>query len=768
MKPLLVGSALVFVFGPLLLRAQALPYQTDFPPQEFQARWAAVFDKIGDHAVAIVQGTPQANGFLLPRQSNEFYHLCGIETPHAYLILDGRNRQVTLLLPPRDARLESAEGKVISADDAEPVKRLTGVGAVASTKIMTEDWMRQLLANSARVIYTPFAPAEGNAQSRGELRSANAAITRDPWDGRPAREAHFVELLKAHFPKIEVRDLTPILDEIRGIKSPSEIALIRRASELAGRGLIEAMKNTRPGVFEYQLDAAARYVFQVNGARLEGYRSITAAGTDNIWNMHYYRNAERLKTGDLVLMDFAPEYHYYTSDIARIWPVSGKFSPEQRELLQFVLDYRNCILKRIKPGLTPKAIQSDAKSAMEEVFSRTKFSKPIYESAARRLVNSGGGVFSHPVGMAVHDDGGYARGVLRPGQVFSIDPQLRVPEERLYYRYEDVIAITADGFENFTSFLPTELDELEKLVGRGGVVQQFPPLGDDQTTLIPWPVTAPPASLGLNPFYTKCVSAHGLPVVGSAKVSDAALREAAFLVDQMLSHRPEIREAMKNSKMRVAVMAYSERTTDLPEHRNLKPKAYWDWRARGLGASRETPVVSCGEENMLGYRGDPYSTENILIHEFGHGIDGVGLRAVDPTFRTRLRKAFADATKKGLWLGTYAASNPAEYWAEAVQSWFDTNRQNDSQHNHVDTREELKQYDPEVAKLCAEVFGDGPWRYVRPDQRSDKAHLADYDPAHAPVFKWEPELLEARTRHYEKVKRDSEKARAKDTAKTTD
>ena len=87
------------------------------------------------------------------------------------------------------------------------------------------------------------------------------------------------------------------------------------------------MKCTRPGVFEYQLDAAARYVFQVNGARLEGYRSITASGTDNIWNMHYFRNSERLNSGDLVLMDFAPEYHYYTSDIAHVaglWKVQSR------------------------------------------------------------------------------------------------------------------------------------------------------------------------------------------------------------------------------------------------------------------------------------------------------------------------------------------------------------------------------------------------------------------------------------------------------------
>jgi Xaa-Pro aminopeptidase len=485
MKRFLVCATAALFLGGSLLGAPDLPYQTDFPPEEYQARWNTVFDKIGDHAIAIVQGAPKANGFLLPRQSNEFYHLCGIETPHAYLILDGRDRQATLLLPPRDARLESAEGKIISADDAELVKRLTGAKTVASTTSMTEDWMRQLIGSSITAICTPFAPAEGNAQSRGELRSANNAILRDPWDGRPAREAHFVELLKSRFPMVEIRDLTPILDELRSVKSPREIALIRRASQLAGWGLIAAIKNTRPGAFEYQLDAVARYVFQVNGARLEGYRSITAGGTDNIWNMHYYRNADQLKSGDLVLMDFAPEYHYYTSDIARMWPVSGKYSASQRELLQFVLDYRNCILKRIKPGVTTRAIQADAQTAMEEVFARTKFSKPIYEKAARRLVQSGGGVFSHPVGMAVHDDGGYNRGVLKPGQVFSIDPQLRVPEERLYYRYEDVIVITSAGYENFTDFLPTELDEIEKLVGQGGVLQAFPPLGDHQQALRP-------------------------------------------------------------------------------------------------------------------------------------------------------------------------------------------------------------------------------------------------------------------------------------------
>src|SRR5215467_3236652 len=132
---------------------------------------------------------------------------------------------------------------------------------------------------------------------------------------------------------------------MRIIKSPREIAVIRRASQIAGQGMLEAMRSTKPGAYEYELDAAARYVFLVNGARLEGYRSIIAAGTQNIANMHYYRNMSRADSGQMILMDYAPEYRYYTSDVGRMWPVNGKFLPWQRELLQVVLDYRNAILK---------------------------------------------------------------------------------------------------------------------------------------------------------------------------------------------------------------------------------------------------------------------------------------------------------------------------------------------------------------------------------------------------------------------------------------
>jgi Xaa-Pro aminopeptidase len=454
--------------------ASAQPYQTDFPPEEFKARWAKVFDAIGRDAVAVVAGAPLTNGYQLPRQSNTLYYLSGIETPGAYLLLDGRARRAVLHLPPRNERLERAEGKVLSAEDGDRVRALTGVDEVRSTLVMSERW--PLEDGQASAIYAESAPAEGYAQSRGELRAADAAIAADYWDGRLPRESRFAELLRVRHPGLAIKDLTPILDQLRSVKSSREIALVRRASRLAGLGLMEAMRSTEPGVFEYQLEAAARYVFLVNGARLDAYRSITASGTENINNMHYYRNAAALRDGDLVLMDYAPDYRYYVSDIGRMWPVGGRYNAGQRELLQLVLEYRNAVLSRIRPGTSAAAIQEEARQAMQPVLARTRFSKPAYETAARRLVDTGGGVFSHTVGMAVHDVGGYRDGPLKPGQVFSVDPQLRVPEESLYIRYEDTVVVTEAGVENFTAFLPSELDDMEALVREKGVVQKLPAL----------------------------------------------------------------------------------------------------------------------------------------------------------------------------------------------------------------------------------------------------------------------------------------------------
>lgn len=238
------------------------------------------------------------------------------------------------------------------------------------------------------------------------------------------------------------------------------------------------------------------------------------------------------------------------------------------------------------------------------------------------------------------------------------------------------------------------------------------------------------------------------PIVGSTNVSRPALREAAWIVQRMVAHRPRLLDAMASNKVRLVVMAWNEFTTDVPEHAGLQPKVYWDRRARGLGATPDVPAVSCGEENLLGHPGDPYATENILVHEFAHAIHETGMNALDPTFEGRLREAFRGATNRGLWKGTYAAVNHHEYWAEATQSWFDNNRSNDALHNDVDTRAELIAYDPPVAALCRDVYGDGDWRYTKPSARpaAGRAHLDGWNPSNLPRFTWRPAPVGERPR----------------------
>jgi len=229
-------------------------------------------------------------------------------------------------------------------------------------------------------------------------------------------------------------------------------------------------------------------------------------------------------------------------------------------------------------------------------------------------------------------------------------------------------------------------------------------------------IKPPPASLGLDSFYRKCVFAHGIPIVSSSKVDDRALREAQRLIEKMMKKRSEMAKPMLERKLRIAIMAQSEQTLDIPEHSDLQkafPETDWNKRARGLGATRQRPCVSGAEENLLGLPGDRYKGESILIHEFGHTVLNFGMEAIDKTFRKRLAEAF-DQSKGSAWMNTYAASNVDEYWAEGVQSWFDCNQKGPSGgngvHNDLWDRKSLAKADPTLHQLLEEVFiSDWKW-----------------------------------------------------------
>jgi hypothetical protein len=273
---------------------------------------------------------------------------------------------------------------------------------------------------------------------------------------------------------------------------------------------------------------------------------------------------------------------------------------------------------------------------------------------------------------------------------------------------------------------------------------------------------------GIPAFYTQAADVNGFPIVASAAVSPYALAEAKFLVTKMLANRQDVLEAITKSGARLHIMAYNEFTTDLPEFKwlgeslqrdfpQLDPKDYWDARARGTGGSQTDPYCSCAEENLLGYAGDPYSTECILIHEFAHCIHLRGMCNIDPTFDDRLKETYEQAMQQGLWKGKYASVNHHEYFAEGVQSWFDDNREDDHDHNHVNTREELLAYDSGLAALCKEVFGETAIQYTKPVTRLTE-HLAGYDSSKSPIFQWPARLKNAQKAIREHVQQRNDQA----------
>ena len=223
-------------------------------------------------------------------------------------------------------------------------------------------------------------------------------------------------------------------------------------------------------------------------------------------------------------------------------------------------------------------------------------------------------------------------------------------------------------------------------------------------------VTTPPDSLGLDPFYKKYVDVNGLPLISSWRVPDSAFVAAHRTLYAMTSMLPKaVLDSMVARHTRVAIMARYEGTTDIPEHHYLVSDTAlnWDLRARGLGGDLELPLTTCAEENVLAYQIDKYHAEDILVHEFAHSIHLIGLMLAVPDFDSRLKACYEQARNSGILDGTYRITDKEEYFAEAVQDWFNVNAEMphaDGKHNWCNTREELKDYDSSLYALLAEYF----------------------------------------------------------------
>ncbi|PZX48665.1 M24 family metallopeptidase [Algoriphagus chordae] len=448
-------------------------YKGDFSKAELAERRAKIYEEIGDQAIAVLQGAAENPGVSVFRQSNNFYYLTGVESAHAYLLLNGRTKRATLYLPHRDEGMERSQGKVLSAEDQDLVQELTGLDAVKGLEDLAADLSGSgLIRPPAPALFLEFSPAENGNDGRDNLLAKQVMSASDPWDGASSREGAFIQKINQRFPQFEISDLSPILDGMRTIKSAREIELIREATQIAGLAIIEAMKSTKPGVYEYQLGAAAKYVFTMHGAMGDSYPAIIGGGT-NAYMGHYFHKTEKLVDGDLVLMDYAPDYKYYSSDVTRIWPVNGQFTDEQRALYEFIVAYRDAFFTHIKPGVTSGEVLDLTAADMKEYMVGKTFVKPAHLKAVEEGIKFRGH-FQHPVGMTVHDVGRVHGVKLQAGMVFTIDPMIWIHEERLYVRIEDVALVTEDGVENLSAFVPSSIEDIEKTIAEKGLIDFLP------------------------------------------------------------------------------------------------------------------------------------------------------------------------------------------------------------------------------------------------------------------------------------------------------
>lgn len=458
MRPSALAACLLLV---VTLQPQKPVFTNAVPASEFAERRAAVMRAIGD-GVAVMQGATERPVYKQFRQSAQFFYLTGVEVPRAMLVVDGRAKTSTLFLPARDERMERSEGPLLTP--GAEASKITGI-----ERVLPRDQFDAAMASIAaegRPIFTTFRPEALEASTPSQVNMHARRTAEDKWDGRKTREEIFREKLQALSPKSEIADLDRVLDQMRLVKSAREIALVREASRLAGEAMMEAMRVARPGMREHEIEAIGDYVFKAHGSQGVGYFALVATGTNAAWP-HYHGGEAPLGDGDLVLFDYAPDLNYYTSDVTRMFPASGRFTPRQREMYGIYLELYQALMTSIRPHVAPRVVLAEAHRKMTAIMASFTFTDEKIRAAAERFVagfgNPNRNSLGHWIGMEVHDVSA-PYDVLQPGMMFTIEPALTIPDERIYIRLEDAILITASGYENMSGFVPMAIDAIERLM----------------------------------------------------------------------------------------------------------------------------------------------------------------------------------------------------------------------------------------------------------------------------------------------------------------
>lgn len=420
--------------------------QKPFNKDEFVARRAKLFEKIPDGIVVIFAAKGQHYPVKF-RQAPDFYYLTGVEEPGAVLVMSGPSKSSFLYVPKRSEPQLRADGPGIwQVEKREEVYGLTRVQPIEEFLPMFA-----FMGGRAKKLYM-LSGSGGNVQNaREELDYYESLETSQSIFGGLSEAKRAVGLIQQMVPQLAFQPLNPLLDEMRWIKSPYEIELIKKSSQIGAEGVKEAIKGTRAGMYEYELEAAARFVYTKLGARGDAFRPIVASGP-NTMILHYSANNRRMVDGDVVYMDYGADYEYYTSDITRTWPVSGRFTPDQEKMYRCILEARDAIIAAMKPGVTISQLQDVA----DGVYKKHGFGKE-FQALGRYI--------GHTIGISVHDVSPPDRTrPLEAGVVFNVEPLLELPEKKIHMRLEDTVLVTPTGALNMTADVPAGLDEIYGLI----------------------------------------------------------------------------------------------------------------------------------------------------------------------------------------------------------------------------------------------------------------------------------------------------------------
>jgi Xaa-Pro aminopeptidase len=402
-------------FGFCVFVALAAPVlATDSIPRSEYANRRAQLRKSLEGPLVLFGRTEGSDEVFRTAQEPNFYYLTGWTEPGAILLLTPADE--VLFLPRRNARREIYMGRRVAPEDAD-ARDQTGMAQVQPVERF-ESQFTKALETGPKVYALTTAP---------ELPG-----------------------LKALAPMREIAPAAPMIAKLRVMKSEAEIAAIQRATDVSIRAQRAAWKRVRPGSAEYEASAAFIGSLISEGCEGLAYSPIFGSGP-NSTVLHYSANSRRMDAGEVVVIDAAAECSAYTSDITRTLPVSGKFTPRQRELYEIVLGAQKAAIAAVKPGVT--------------LASLTKVARDYIDAHGKDSSGNGLGKYlphgvSHNVGLAVHDPMG--ADALAPGMVITIEPGIYIPEEHIGIRIEDAVLVTENGARVMSSALPKEPDEIEK------------------------------------------------------------------------------------------------------------------------------------------------------------------------------------------------------------------------------------------------------------------------------------------------------------------